>query len=984
MNKLFSKVATLSVGLAMAIGVGVAVGSKEARVARADSVVTFTVGTDSGTTSLSKDGVSVTTTSGVFNRTDNYRVYANNSMTVSCSSGNITAMSFTISQNTFTANVGTWSNSSWTGSASSITLSASGGQVRFTTFSVTVSGGGPVVSYTITYDANGGSGSMSDSTNTVSACTFTAPEGKRFKEWNTAANGSGTAYAEGDSAASDLDLFAIWEDKPLAVTLDKIGTTLGRTANTTMATVDIADGSDSYTLNYLQCKKQNDAIFMTKSVGAFVSNQTEMPGDITSIEVFINSGASGSATYDIAFGTSEYTTATSGIGAVNITGGNSHEFVNSSVSGAKYFCLTLGAAYNGQVLKIVVNYETSVDPSKKNMTIYTSGNPADGATLLWSSTAGIHNFSAMEEETPVSGVTWSVSDTTVATIVASTGAMTTVKPGNVVVYAEAEGYNKASAAIEISKSWVEELKISGSMTKTSYTTAESWDASGLIVNASYHSGWEEDVTSSVEWSFNPATPADGVTSVVATATLGEDSVSSPAQSVTVSVAHAGTAADPFNVAEGIAKCVEIGNKSGGEGPWVTTGQISSIVQVLTTGYQNARFYITEDGKTTSPSIYAYDCKYLENAGFTEETAAEIVVGATVTITGNLLNYNNNTPEYARGCYLLDIQAPETGDVDVTFEPASTSFDIGATGTFTATSETSGVTFTWAVDDSSVLSVNASTGAYEAMGLGVARVTVTASAGGKEGFAFVDFVVNGGAGYYYSVADANTICSGVESGKTTAYEIYVEGYVKEFATSSKDGNPRAFDIMTLDEESSIMVYTNTDLYANFVEGLSLGDRIVVKGKLQNYNDKYEIVEPEKVGSNASAITFALNFISQTDAICEGYDGKSDNSEALEAIWSSLSSSYSALYDNQKSILMGAERDESGTAVERAVARYDYLVGKYGLDNFITGRTPVQFAYVGFGLNDVASDNNTMIIVVVIAAVSALAFTTLLVFKKKKQK
>ena len=143
MNKLFSKVATLSVGLAMAIGVGVAVGSKETRVAKADTTVTFTVGTDSGDTSLSKNGVSVITTSGVFNRTDNYRIYANNSMTVSCSSGNITAMSFTISQNTFTADVGTWSNGSWSGSATSVKLSASGGQVRFTTFSVTYSGDAP-------------------------------------------------------------------------------------------------------------------------------------------------------------------------------------------------------------------------------------------------------------------------------------------------------------------------------------------------------------------------------------------------------------------------------------------------------------------------------------------------------------------------------------------------------------------------------------------------------------------------------------------------------------------------------------------------------------------------------------------------------------------------------------------------------------------------------------------------------------------------
>lgn len=537
---------------------------------------------------------------------------------------------------------------------------------------------------------------------------------------------------------------------------------------------------------------------------------------------------------------------------------------------------------------------------------------------------------------------------------------------------------------EESSATLESIEVTGYMTKTAYTTAESWDPSGLVVTAHYDDSSSKTVTGSAEWTYSPASPADGVTSVVATASYGGETASSTAQTVSVTVAHAGTAADPFTVAEGIAKCVEIGNKSGGQGPWVTTGKISSIVQVLTTGYQNARFYITEDGKTTGASIYAYDCKYLGNAGFTEETAENIVVGATVTITGNLLNYNNNTPEYARGCYLLAIQAPETGDVDVTFEPASTSFEIGATGTFTASSETSDATFAWSVDDSSVLSVNPSTGAYEALDLGVARVTVTASAGGKEGYAFVDFVVNGSAGTYYTVADANTMTSGVESGKTTAYYIYVEGYVKEFATSTSGSSPRAFDIMTLDESASIMVYTNVNPYADFVDGLSLGDRIVVKGKLQNYNSKYEIVEPEKVASNASAITFAFGFISQTDDVCEGYDGVSSNKDALEAIWEGLYTSYNALYDNQKSILMGAERDEGGTHVEQAVARYDYLVGKYGLNNFITGRTPVSFpagSYLPSYENNLSSSSSITIIVIVAVASMTLLGVTLVIRKRK---
>ena len=75
-------------------------------------------------------------------------------------------------------------------------------------------------SYTITYNNNGGSGTMANTTNTVAECTFGAPSAtKEFKEWNTAANGSGTAYAAGATATSDLNLYAIWQDKVVKYTV---------------------------------------------------------------------------------------------------------------------------------------------------------------------------------------------------------------------------------------------------------------------------------------------------------------------------------------------------------------------------------------------------------------------------------------------------------------------------------------------------------------------------------------------------------------------------------------------------------------------------------------------------------------------------------------------------------------------------------------------------------------------------------------------
>ena len=69
--------------------------------------------------------------------------------------------------------------------------------------------------YTITYDANGGTGTTS-STNghyvTVATNGFTAPSGKVFVGWNTVSGGGGDSYGEGDEIelTGNMTLYAIW------------------------------------------------------------------------------------------------------------------------------------------------------------------------------------------------------------------------------------------------------------------------------------------------------------------------------------------------------------------------------------------------------------------------------------------------------------------------------------------------------------------------------------------------------------------------------------------------------------------------------------------------------------------------------------------------------------------------------------------------------------------------------------------------------
>ena len=105
-------------------------------------------------------------------------------------------------------------------------------------------------SYTVTYNANGGSGTMSNSTGSsikIKECTFTAPECKQFTSWNTAANGSGTSYAPNATVATNLTLYAQWEDLPVyTVKLMDNNEVLTSSCNTPI-TLPSREGCDGYT-----------------------------------------------------------------------------------------------------------------------------------------------------------------------------------------------------------------------------------------------------------------------------------------------------------------------------------------------------------------------------------------------------------------------------------------------------------------------------------------------------------------------------------------------------------------------------------------------------------------------------------------------------------------------------------------------------------------------------------------------------------------
>ena len=85
-----------------------------------------------------------------------------------------------------------------------------------------------IANRTVIFNANGGSGTMSNQTANIATALTTnifTRNGYAFSGWNSAANGSGTAYADGASYAfaADVTLYAQWTINQYTITFNSNG-----------------------------------------------------------------------------------------------------------------------------------------------------------------------------------------------------------------------------------------------------------------------------------------------------------------------------------------------------------------------------------------------------------------------------------------------------------------------------------------------------------------------------------------------------------------------------------------------------------------------------------------------------------------------------------------------------------------------------------------------------------------------------------------
>ena len=304
---------------------------------------------------------------------------------------------------------------------------------------------------------------------------------------------------------------------------------------------------------------------------------------------------------------------------------------------------------------------------------------------------------------------------------------------------------------------------------------------------------------------------------------------------------------------------------------------------------------------------------------------------------------------------------------------------------------------WSSSDEGVATVD-DAGLVTGVAEGVATITATTVDGGFE----ATFEANVKEVFYGSVTNPLTPEQAFEvlqiaDTAISAEPLCVRGVVGaskyneananwEIWLKSSDGtNVKFFELYrTVFDEEAVL----EDIYQQ--KDALIGLTVTASGYGKMYSGTPELSFENSVAPVISAVafsahTFADGIIMLTKDLCDAYEDESAYAarrSALLDIWESLEAKYGTLPAADVDIIANADADEEGTLIEQAMARYDYLTGKYELDNFITGRTPVSLGRVPHA--SVSAQHGSMIaVLVILISVSALATGGFVLARKKRK-
>ena len=448
------------------------------------------------------------------------------------------------------------------------------------------------------------------------------------------------------------------------------------------------------------------------------------------------------------------------------------------------------------------------------------------------------------------------------------------------------------------------------------------------------------------------------------------------------VPEPGSEEDPYTVAEARA-AIDAG--TGVTGVYAT-GIISEIPYPYTSK-NGVTFNITVDGKVGDVFLQAYKAR--GSSSYPIDSADDVVVGATVVVKGNLTKYGS-TYEFAAGCTVESYSAPVLPTIETIPEiyTATDGSPVAVDGYFVGQ-----------VSDGLYI-MNGEYGIFVYRGSAPDGAVVNETKLHVEGIsATFNNLRQIGTGATISVSTAevatpiNYSITGSESSEDLSIEsrrLLEKGVITKISRDGTDYLPSyegevptvdtSKDIFLTLGESLQVIYKKSDVTQTGFETLFAyllnGKKVYLEAFTSFFKTEFQLRYSSVVEATEgyTAEDFAADLISKTDEVCAGYDGVTDNKEALAAKWLELQSK--VLSDEEVARFNDEENDFAA-----ARARYDYLVGKYGLTDFLV-RNPAPIG--GSNYNFAQASNNSYIIIIVISAVSVMSFGLALFLRKKRSK
>ena len=222
----------------------------------------------------------------------------------------------------------------------------------------------------------------------------------------------------------------------------------------------------------------------------------------------------------------------------------------------------------------------------------------------------------------------------------------------------------------------------------------------------------------------------------------------------VSLDHAGTAADPYTVADARTAIDANVGKTG----VYATGIVSEIVTAYNSGYGNITFDIIDEGG--SNTLRAYRCGGSE--------AANVQVGDIVVVSGNLTLFGS-TYEFEQGCTLISrIGSNPQVAAGLSFSSNSAAADLADLSSFTAPtfSNPNNLSVTFSSSNTTVASV-AQDGTVTPLAKGTTIITATSEETTE--------YLAGEASYTLTVTNSNTVLVTVDADGNTIFDFTENGW-----------------------------------------------------------------------------------------------------------------------------------------------------------------------------------------------------------------